>query len=372
MASARPRRRRVWLWLVGAVIVVALILVTAGLFSALVTNTRADDPRSPLPTGTAALAQLLTDEGVRVVTASAPADAAVRTNPDTTLVVANAEQLGAEEARRLATASYGRLILLRPTLLGLRRFGVAATTTNASNGILSPDCADRAAVRAGTILVDDARAGYASNARPILSCYPWQEGSAYLRTAGTGGAVDLVAGGVSNETLGEYGNAAFGLNVFGSEPTVVWLMGEGPDDSPTATERPTLLPPWWALALTQTVVALVVVAVWRGRRLGPIMTEPLPVRVRSSETVIGHGRLYYRIGARDRAAEALRAGARARLGRRFGHRFDPDALVASLADRAGQESARVWHLLYGPPPATDDDLATLACDLDQLEQEGVT
>ena len=58
-------------------------------------------------------------------------------------------------------------------------------------------------------------------------------------------------------------------------------------------------------------MAFLVVGVWRGRRLGPIMTEPLPVTVRAAETVEGHGRLYHRLNARDRAANALRAGSSA-------------------------------------------------------------
>ncbi len=99
------------------------------------------------------------------------------------------------------------------------------------------------------------------------------------------------------------------------------------------------------------------------------MVEPLPVRVRSSETVVGHGRLYFRIGARERAAEALRAGARDRLGRRFGHRHNPDALTATLAEQTGVGAQQVWTLLSGPPPATDDELAALARALDELEQK---
>ncbi len=89
-------------------------------------------------------------------------------------------------------------------------------------------------------------------------------------------------------------------------------------DAATATKAPTLLPPWWQIAVVQAFLGLVVVGIWRGRRLGPILVEPLPVAVRAAETVEGHGRLYHRLGARDRAAEALRSGTRARLGRAYG------------------------------------------------------
>lgn len=366
-ATEKPRRARRWLWLVGVVVVIGLIAVTVGLFSSAAGELRADDPRSVLPTGNAALSQLLTDEGVRVVTVDDVGRAAELAGPGTTLVVANSDRLRPEEGRRLSATQPGRLILLRPTLLGLRAFGAAATTVTAEPGVIEPACEEPAAVRAGAILLDDARAVYASSAQPASRCYPVGTGAAWLRTGGVTGSVDLVAGGVANAEVGVQGNAAFAMNVFGAQPTVVWLMAER--QAGDRVERPTLLPSWWAIGLVQLVVALVVVGIWRGRRLGPIMVEPLPVRVRSSETVVGHGRLYFRIGARERAAEALRAGARDRLGRRFGHRHDPDALAATVADQSGLGVQQIYTLLYGPPPATDDELAALARALDELEQK---
>ena len=80
-------------------------------------------------------------------------------------------------------------------------------------------------------------------------------------------------------------------------------------------------------------------AIWRGRRLGPILSERLPVTVRAAETVEGHGRLYYRLSARDRAAGALRAGSRQRLSRAFGHADDALALSAAVGARTGRDPA---------------------------------
>ena len=71
-----------------------------------------------------------------------------------------------------------------------------------------------------------------------------------------------------------------------------------------------LFPPWAQRAFWWLLVVGVLLALWRGRRLGPVVTEPLPVVVRSAEVVEGHGRLYRRAGARERAAELLRAGHR--------------------------------------------------------------
>ncbi len=61
----------------------------------------------------------------------------------------------------------------------------------------------------------------------------------------------------------------------------------------------------WLVAI-QLGVALLLAALWRARRLGPLVTERLPVVVRASETVEGHARLYRSRRARDRVAATLR------------------------------------------------------------------
>ena len=44
-----------------------------------------------------------------------------------------------------------------------------------------------------------------------------------------------------------------------------------------------------------------------------------------------------------------------------------DDFVAALADQTGRPGAQVWQLLYGPAPATDDELAAFARALPELE-----
>ena len=69
----------------------------------------------------------------------------------------------------------------------------------------------------------------------------------------------------------------------------------------------------WQLCLVVLLVAL-----WKGRRPGPLVAEELPVVVRASETVEGRGRLYRSRRARDRAAAALRTATLQRLLPRLG------------------------------------------------------
>ena len=367
MSPTTVRRLR---WVAGITATVALVVLALVVIVGRANRQQADDPRSTTSAGAGALGALLATEGVRVEVADRVGEAVGTAATGRALVVVDGDELSEADAQRLLTAGYGRVILLRPDMPTLARFGVRAETRTPSRDAVPPTCPADAAEQAGPVLFQDARSAYAPTGPAEFTCYPGGGGGhAYLRVATGGGpTVELVGGGVSNALLEREGNAAFGMNVFGAQPEVTWLMARA--ESPGAESGPPgLLPPWWPIALAQAAVAFGIVAVWRGRRLGPIMTEPLPVTVRASETVEGHGRLYHRLNAYDRAARALRAGTVGRLSRAYGHADDPLALSAVLADRTGLDPLQVRRMLLNARPTTDDDLVHLARDLDRLEQE---
>jgi hypothetical protein len=70
-------------------------------------------------------------------------------------------------------------------------------------------------------------------------------------------------------------------------------------------------------------------------------------------------------------AATLRAAAIARLAPMIGlpAGAPPPAVTAALAARSALGQERIDALLYGPPPATDAALVTLASELDALEGE---
>ncbi|MDX6283943.1 MAG: hypothetical protein QOH03_5014, partial [Kribbellaceae bacterium] len=114
-----------------------------------------------------------------------------------------------------------------------------------------------------------------------------------------------------------------------------------------------------------------VVAIWRGRRLGPVVVEPLPVIVHAAETTEGRARLYRRSRARDRAAAALRESALGKLQQAHGipRRAEPTAVVAAIGARTGRDPAMLYELLYGQPPLDDSALMFLSHELDLLTLE---
>jgi hypothetical protein len=154
----------------------------------------------------------------------------------------------------------------------------------------------------------------------------------------------------------------------------VWLVPD-PLDTSAAGEPSdpggTVLPSWAGVVGLWALLVVVVAAVWRARRLGPLVAEELPVVVRATETTRGRGRLYRRTRSRGHAAAGLRAASAEVVARRLGvpRSADPTTLTEAVSRATGRPTRDVADLLYGPPPPDDGALVELARRLDTLESE---
>jgi hypothetical protein len=210
----------------------------------------------------------------------------------------------------------------------------------------------------------------ATGDQPIHSCYD----GALVRYRADNRTITVVgtASFMTNSGLPSEGNAALAMNLAGDRPRLIWYAPQHTvGKTASAATLFDLIPQnavWlaWQLCL---VVALV--ALWKGRRLGPLVPEQLPVVVRASETVEGRGRLYRSRRATDRAAHALRTAMLQRLSPRLGlgAAAPAHAVVAAIAQRSGAPAESLWHLLFGPPPGSDRDLFYLARALDDIERQ---
>ncbi|MFE9253086.1 DUF4350 domain-containing protein [Streptomyces sp. NPDC007088] len=362
------------------------------------------DPRSADPQGSRAVAELLKDRNVttRVVTTLAEARAALR--PDSTLLVARPDALSAEgrtALRRTFTASDARTVLVAPTVSTRDLLpDVTFVGTSGSTG-LTPSCDLPQARRAGPLSTgglrySTTRAGadlcYLSEGTPTVlrlpntavpprQDVPAAPGRPHDRKAVQGDTVVLGAAGIlANDRLDERGNASLALQLLGSRPHLVWYLPSADDpgtDSSGAEGNQSffdLIPSGWRWGTLQLGVAALLTALWRSRRLGPLVEESLPVAVRASETVEGRARLYRKADARDRAAQTLRAAARARLAAALGlpaaEAHLPETLLPPVEARLRTSAPdTLAALLFGPPPTTDLALVTLADRLDALERE---
>jgi hypothetical protein len=248
------------------------------------------------------------------------------------------------------------------------RLGGATTTFGASE----PDCDLREANRAGEAELGLADSYEAVDNAPLTSCY----GGTLVRYRHDGRVVTVISTGdfMTNSGLLKKGNAALAMNLAGSHPRLIWYAPqhrEGDAESGGGASIYELMPPQVKWVVLQLCLGVALLAWWKGRRIGPLVAEQLPVVVRASETVEGRGRLYRSRRARDRAAQALRTAALQRMTPRvgLGHDAEPPAVVTAVAERCGAPAEAVAHILFGPPPTNDADLVHLANELDNIERQ---
>ncbi|WP_017542465.1 DUF4350 domain-containing protein [Nocardiopsis prasina] len=335
------------------------------------------EPGSPEPHGSRALAQLLDeDSDVSVArTSDAAVRAVERSGDDTVLLLMLDHRLLPEELDALAELE-ADTFLVQPSLRSLTTFAPGADVTGRAHGDanLAPDCALPDATLAGDAGVTGELYSAESGVE-ALGCYPSEGGFSVLQVARPDGSTTTVLGTgapLTNRDIDSAGNAALMLNLVDAEH-VVWLRPDPPQEvgAPSLWE---LVPAGLRWSLVPLALALLLFALWRGRRMGALVPEALPVVVRAAETTEGRAGLYQSRQARDRAVAALRGGFLERSVPRLGLHAEagPDAVVAAVAERSGADPQSVGPLLYpaGPDPYTADDSAMLrlAEELDRLSE----
>ncbi|MPY64634.1 DUF4350 domain-containing protein, partial [Streptomyces spongiae] len=323
--SASPTVRQVWTRTRGVVLALVLILVAAVAIASVRSTSQHGmlDPRSADPYGSRAIAELLDDRGVSIRVVTTLDEARAATGPDTTLLVAVPDLLTERQQTQLRTTtrdSGGRTVLLTPDTpsVGTLAPGVSADGARSLDSTLSPRCDLPAARRAGTADMGGIR--YRTTSPDADTCYPSDGLPGLVRLPAPEGGGDTIVLGARdilfNDSLDEHGNASLALQLLGSRPHLVWYLPSLSDDALAENgERGflDLLPSGWLWGTLQLFVAGALAALWRARRLGPLVPERLPVAIRASETVEGRARLYRKANARDRAAAALRSTTRTRL-----------------------------------------------------------
>jgi Domain of unknown function (DUF4350) len=357
-------------WVLLALVVIAAIATLSAYLTAPRPGGRMD-PASTSPDGTHALVALLGEQGVDVVTADDIAAVERAARSDTLIVVAQTFHLIDEDLLGRLAALPGDRLLVEP--LSRTRDQLAPRIRLAggtSFGGAEPDCDLREAQRAGEVQFGLSDTYEAVHGAPLTRCY---EG-ALVRYTDAGRTVTVVGSGdfLTNSGLLKQGNAALAMNLTGNRPRVIWYAPQHSEGETTGGATIMDLVPeqvsWIVLQLCLGVLAL---ALWKGRRLGPLVAEQLPVVVRASETVEGRGRLYRSRRARDRAAEALRTATLQRMLPRLGlgHSAAEPVVVQAVADRCGTPAQAVGHTLFGPTPDSDPDLVRLANELDNIERQ---
>jgi len=366
------------------------------------------NPASDAPIGAADLAARVRAAGATVRTVTNSADALLLGGRGDTTVFVPAPQLVTSDnlngLRLLPDTTVVVLVMPDSGVLDDAVPAVRITGQRWATHTAAPGCELPAARAAGPAGLD--RVHYAGDGvHDDVRCY-------------AGGLVEVDAGprivvvGATdpfrNDRIGETGNAALATTLLTGTPTVVWLDlhkvetepkpditvpppprtttappevppsgepsgidpgdGDGSQGGDQRTGLAALFPGWlWTVIGLLALVGLLL-ALAASRRLGPPVTEPMPVTARARESLEGRGRLYKQARQPAAALGVLRASALAHLPGLLG--LPPNTPVPTLIDavaaQTGYPPGTVQAILVTDTPDNHAELVTAVGRLDDL------
>jgi len=213
-------------------------------------------------------------------------------------------------------------------------------------------------------------------------CFAGDDGAfIVLEPEGKGQIVSIASGlPFTNRYLGRDDNAVLAADLFAPRPgyRVAVLTGAafgpgagGGGGGDVIASLGRVISTGVRLLMLELLVAVVVYAFARGRRLGRPVAEPQPVQIAGSELVSAVGNLLQQTREPGNAAAVLRADVRRQLANRLGVPLDapPTVLAELIAQRTGRERDAVVALLADQPVSTERDLVALAQEIDVVRQE---
>jgi hypothetical protein len=378
-AGARSGVRRALPW-VAVVLGVALVVAVAGRGGE---EGNPLDPASAGPLGTKGLVEVLRGLGGRV-TVSADQPGA---GTETALLLS--DDLTPERRRALLgwVGRGGTLVVADPSSgvteveqVGSTRFGLLDAEIERRCDVAALRDVERVAAPGGVVFEipegpggRGGRQGGAPEAGGTRACFPRNDG-AWLLVQPLGAGTVVRLGGASvliNQELGEADNAVLLASLLvPAEGTTVQVL-QPPLPGGGTAGLGDLIAPRVRLALWQLVVAFVLLALWRARRLGRPVAEPQPVQLPGAELVVAVGNLLQRAKGRGQAAGLLTDDLRRSLAERLGlpPSTPADQLADTVAARTGIPRERVLRTLTRTTPRDEAELVALSQAIDTVRRE---
>ena len=338
------------------------------------------DPANPGPSGARGLARVLGRHGVNVTVARTQRELLDATvDGATTVVVTHPERLSGRTAQTAAehAASAASMVLLDPDREVTKGMALPVDSHVANLADVAAGC--RGAEVGPDFRLARAHRAYTPTDSRIAStiCFPDKSdgGGALVSLPAAAGRPPVTLLGdaslITNGAILDADNAAVALRLFGQADRLVWYVPSLADLTAADNASRSTAPPWFQPGVVLVTSAVVLLCLWRGRRLGPLVTEPLPVVVRAVETTESRGRMYRKSRDRARALTVLQLATRRRLAAYLG--LSPTSPVTSVAAAAAAVSGRgyqdVLDLLSLPAAHDDPSLLELANTLVALEKE---
>jgi hypothetical protein len=366
-------------------VIVALLVVASALTVTVLTgdsqhNTGDLDPANPGFTGAQGLAHVLSDHGIMVIVVRSQRELLDQSvDSATTVAITGTSKLSGRTAQvALAHAApAASLVLLDPdneVTTGMR-LPVSSHRTDLTD--VTAGCQGTAVGADFRLAQADLAYVPAADGSAATTCFTDKVdgGGAMLTLPATGGRPPVTLLGdeslITNGAILESDNAGIALRLLGGTDRLIWYVPSMDDITATDSSSRSITPAWFQSGLVLGTSAVVLLCLWRGRRLGRLVSEPLPVIVRAVETTESRGRMYRRSRDRTRALAVLQQATLKRLASSLG--LSATSPVSSVAAASAAVSRReyldVLRLLESPAAHDDSSLLQLANTLLTLEKE---
>lgn len=363
--KARRRPSRVAFWVAfGAFALVMGIIIAAFTPSLTELSRAALAPDHPGPDGAGAVTEVLRDHDIEVIQTSSRADAQ-QSAGGATLVVGNTRMLSDKAFEQLISTA-DIVVLIDPsatqldTAMGAERAGFAGSAV--ASACSDPRFSDIKTAAIGSLYSGE------------RGCFPSGDGYGLLISELDGRTMFAVDGThvLANSEISQQGNAALSLRLLSQRDRVIWYVPSAENSDLAGNDAPTLgsLTPRWVTPVIVLLFATALAAIWwRGRRIGPLVLERLPVTVKLTETLEGRAKLYAKGRDHAHAASILRRNTIRVIARAVG--LGASAPVQAVSDAAsallGLNPSETLATLGGSAPHTDAELMQLSDRLIQLE-----
>lgn len=363
--------RRAAFWIGAGLVVLLFVLLIASVSR----SAAQGDPLAidnAAPGGSMALAEVLGRQGVEVIATDNLDDTeAAADDPAQTTILLYDPSLILDRDRLERVAELAdRIVLVDPGFDELRVLAPGVAQAGNVDGPLDAECDLPAAQRAEQISGDLVGYRIVEDDANATGCFGSGDDVFSVIRVGEGVTVLGAVGALTNGQIAQDGNAALVFNLLGEHERLIWYLPSFADfDAGGAAPPP---PPAWLIPAIALLFGVgIAAAFWRGRRLGPLVIENLPVTVRASETMLGRARLYEKSGARLRALDALRVGTIQRIAKAAGlsRHATVEEIVATTAALTGRPPSDVRRLLLEYEPGGDADLVQQSDQLLTLEQD---
>ena len=342
-AAARP--------MIIIVVFSLLLVIAASILPAAGYNNAPVGIRNKEGDGARALAQVLGDHGISVRDVNAQQAASVDEN--TTLVVIFPSRMTEEMAKAIETRTNVVYVGLEEDHGSYSVYlqGLRSSRTYSSKTWLTPGCTSDIAGRTQHLQASDyVLSGTADGWNLCFS----DDGRnyAYAERSDSGRFRALIPDSLRlrNRAISEGGNAALAINAIGRTRRSHGIRRRAPILRRARRRRSCSPPPYLMPAFLMIIAACLLAGLARGRRLGPLTSERLPIEVPASETLIGKARLMRSQRAYEHAAQALRSSTASRIATALGvaHTADREALTHAMEQR-GLPASRCSALLWVRP-----------------------